>query len=142
MRRRAAHQPSRKSLAAHWASLNTCRLIGGRTFRVSIANFLGGNNRILREKSILFSFTLAGFSVIVVKAAVLAASKKSFGGAHHAPKSPFMGSASLPYSQLFSEKAVQNPRLQAFSGRRHDLPKPRRNPWNRRLHFLQQRRLR
>ena len=34
MRRRAALQPSRKSLAAHLASLNTCRLSGGRTFKV------------------------------------------------------------------------------------------------------------
>ena len=35
MRRRAAHQPFRKSLAAHLASLNTCRLFGGRTIRVN-----------------------------------------------------------------------------------------------------------
>ena len=35
MRRRAAYQLSHKSLAAHLASLNTCRLIGGRTFKVN-----------------------------------------------------------------------------------------------------------
>ena len=34
MRWRAVHQPFHKSLAAHLASLNTCCLIGGRTFRV------------------------------------------------------------------------------------------------------------
>ena len=35
MRRRAALQPSLKSVAAHLASLNTCRLFGGRTFKVN-----------------------------------------------------------------------------------------------------------
>ena len=35
MRWRAVQQPSRKSLAAHLASLNECRLSGGRTFRVN-----------------------------------------------------------------------------------------------------------
>ena len=35
MRRRAALQPSLKSVAAHLASLNTCRLFSGRTFKVN-----------------------------------------------------------------------------------------------------------
>ena len=35
MRRRAALQPSLKSVAAHLASLNTCRLSGCRTFKVT-----------------------------------------------------------------------------------------------------------
>ena len=35
MRRRPMHRLSHKSLAAHLASLNTCRLIGGRTFKVN-----------------------------------------------------------------------------------------------------------
>ena len=35
MRRRPMHRLSHKSLAAHLASLNTCRLIGGRTIRVN-----------------------------------------------------------------------------------------------------------
>ena len=36
MRRRAAFQPSHESLAAHLASLNTCRLSGCRTFKVNL----------------------------------------------------------------------------------------------------------
>ena len=36
MRRRAALQPSLKSVAAHLASLNTCRLSGCRTFKVNL----------------------------------------------------------------------------------------------------------